>query len=46
MRVVSCTEASWRFPAGWGLSFAGWNAALSLLLVAVALWGATRSRTA
>jgi disulfide bond formation protein DsbB len=46
MRVVSCTEASWRFPAGWGLSFAGWNAAVSILLVAVALWGATRSRTA
>lgn len=42
MRIVSCTEASWRFPAGWGLSFAGWNAAASLFLVAVALWGAVR----
>jgi len=42
MRIVSCTEASWRFPAGWGLSFAGWNAAASLFLFAVALWGAIR----
>jgi disulfide bond formation protein DsbB len=46
MRVVSCTEASWRFPAGWGLSFAGWNAAVSIVLVAAALWGALRPRTA
>jgi disulfide bond formation protein DsbB len=45
MRVVSCTEASWRFPAGWGLSFAGWNAAVSIVLVGLALWGATRERT-
>jgi len=42
MRIVSCSEASWRFPAGWGLSFAGWNAAASLFLVAVAAWGAKR----
>jgi disulfide bond formation protein DsbB len=42
LRIVSCTEASWRFPAGWGLSFAGWNAAVSVLLVFVALWGAAR----
>ena len=42
MRIVSCTEASWRFPADWGLSFAGWNAAVSVLLVLVALWGAVR----
>jgi disulfide bond formation protein DsbB len=46
MRIVSCTEASWRFPARWGLSFAGWNAAASLFLVAVALWGAIRRRPA
>ena len=46
MRLVSCTEASWRFPDGWGLSFAGWNAAISVVLVAVALWGAFRSRPA
>jgi disulfide bond formation protein DsbB len=42
MRIVSCTEASWRFPAGWGLSFAGWNAAASLFLALVALWGAIK----
>jgi len=42
MRIVSCSEASWRFPAGWGLSFAGWNAAASLFLVGVAAWGAKR----
>jgi disulfide bond formation protein DsbB len=43
MRIVSCSEASWRFPDGWGLSFAGWNAAASLFLVLVALWGAKRA---
>jgi disulfide bond formation protein DsbB len=46
MRIVSCSEASWRFPSGWGLSFAGWNAAASLLLVALALWGALTTRRA
>lgn len=40
IRIVSCSEASWRFPANWGLSFAGWNAAASLFFVAVAAWGA------
>lgn len=41
IRIVSCTEAAWRFPAAtWGLSFAGWNAAISLALAAVALYGA------
>jgi disulfide bond formation protein DsbB len=44
MRIVSCSEASWRFPTGWGLSFAGWNAAASLFLVAVAAWGVKRVR--
>jgi len=44
MRIVSCSEASWRFPSGWGLSFAGWNAAASLFLVIVALWGAMRAK--
>ena len=44
MRIVSCSEASWRFPSGWGLSFAGWNAAASLVLVALALWGALTTR--
>jgi disulfide bond formation protein DsbB len=42
IRVVSCTEASWRFPDAWGLSFAGWNAAISALLALVALGGAAR----
>jgi disulfide bond formation protein DsbB len=42
IRVVSCTSASWRFPEGWGLSFAGWNAAISVMLTAAAAWGAAR----
>jgi len=46
IRIVSCTEASWRFPADWGLSFAGWNAAVSLVLAAVALAGAAWGRRA
>jgi disulfide bond formation protein DsbB len=41
IRVVSCTDASWRFPnADWGLSFAGWNAVISAVLALIALWGA------
>lgn len=39
VRVVSCTEVQWRFLF---LSFAGWNVVISLLLVAVAFWGAFR----
>jgi disulfide bond formation protein DsbB len=39
IRIVSCTEASWWFL---GLSFAGWNAVVSIFLVAAALWGAFR----
>ena len=39
IRVVSCTAASWRLL---GLSFAGWNAVVSIFLVAVAMWGAFR----
>jgi disulfide bond formation protein DsbB len=42
-RVVSCTEAAWRFL---GLSLAGWNVLISLALGAIAmlsLWvGLTR----
>ena len=38
-RVVSCTEAAWRFL---GLSLAGWNAIVSLGLAALAAWGAGR----
>src|SRR5579871_3184425 len=39
IHVVSCTEASWRFLF---LSFAGWNAVVSIVLVATAIWGAFR----
>lgn len=39
--VTRCDEASWRFL---GLSFAGWNAVVSLALAGIALWGATRRR--
>lgn len=34
-RIVSCTEAAWRFL---GLSLAGWNVVISLGLVGLALW--------
>jgi len=35
--VVSCSEASWRFPnADWGLSFAGWNAVISVMIASAA----------
>jgi disulfide bond formation protein DsbB len=44
IHVVSCTTASWRFPSGWGLSFAGWNALVALVLTAVAGWGALHRR--
>jgi disulfide bond formation protein DsbB len=36
-RVVSCTEAAWRFL---GLSLAGWNALISLGLAGLAFAGA------
>lgn len=39
IRVVSCTEAHWRFL---GLSFAGWNAVVSAGLFLIALLGAFR----
>lgn len=38
-RIVRCDEAAWRF---FGLSFAGWNAFLSLALSIFSLWGAWR----
>lgn len=45
IRVASCSEATWRLPnAPWGLSFAGWNAVISAVLVALALTGAFRRR--
>jgi disulfide bond formation protein DsbB len=43
IHVVSCTDASFRFPpVNWGLSFAGWNAVVSAVLAVVAAWGAAR----
>lgn len=39
-RVVSCTEAAWRFL---GLSLAGWNALASLALLLAALLGLRRA---
>ena len=42
IRIVSCTEVAWRFPAGWGLSFAGWNAVISLVLGLTAIVAAAR----
>jgi disulfide bond formation protein DsbB len=38
-RVVSCTEAAWRFL---GLSLAGWNVLISLALAAFAASAAAR----
>jgi disulfide bond formation protein DsbB len=38
-RIVRCDEAPWRFL---GLSFAGWNLVISLLLAAIALHGVGR----
>ena len=41
IRIVPCDAASWRFPAAdWGLSFAGWNAFISLVIAGIAGWGA------
>jgi len=40
-RVISCTEAAWRFL---GLSLAGWNVLISLGLAGLALWSALGSR--
>lgn len=40
-RLVRCDEAPWRFL---GLSFAGWNVVLSLVLAAVAARAAFRTR--
>lgn len=37
VKVVSCTEAAWRFL---GISLAGWNAVVSAGLALVAGWGA------
>lgn len=45
IRIVSCTEASWRFPPEWGLSFAGWNAVISMVLALTAIVTAARKPT-
>jgi disulfide bond formation protein DsbB len=42
-KVIRCDEAQWTFA---GLSFAGWNAVVSLLLAVLALQTAFKSRTA
>lgn len=39
IRIVSCTDPSWRFLL---LSFAGWNAVVSAGLFVLSLWGAFR----
>jgi disulfide bond formation protein DsbB len=41
-RVISCSEAAWRFL---GLSLAGWNAVISLVLAVLALWAALGERS-
>jgi disulfide bond formation protein DsbB len=40
VKVVRCDEVQWRFL---GLSLAGYNALISLLMTAIAAWGLTRS---
>lgn len=46
IHIPRCDTAAWRFPAEWGLSFAGWNAVISAGLLLVALFGAfSRRRT-
>ncbi len=41
MSVVRCDEAAWRFL---GLSLAGYNALISLMLAAIAVWGVLAER--
>ncbi len=40
VKVIRCDEVQWRFL---GLSLAGYNVLISLLMAAIALWGATRT---
>jgi disulfide bond formation protein DsbB len=40
-RVIRCDEAAWRFL---GLSLAGYNVIVSLLVAVIALWGALATR--
>jgi disulfide bond formation protein DsbB len=43
VRVIQCDEVQWRFL---GLSLAGYNVLISLLMAAIALWGAVRASRA
>jgi disulfide bond formation protein DsbB len=40
-KIIACDQAAWRLL---GLSFAGWNAVVSALLVLIAAWGAAQKR--
>ena len=40
MKVIRCDEVQWRFL---GLSLAGYNVLISLLMAAIALWGMVKS---
>jgi disulfide bond formation protein DsbB len=40
VKVIRCDEVQWRFL---GISLAGYNALISLLMAAIALWGVARS---
>ena len=39
-KVINCSDAQWRFA---GLSFAGWNVVISLVIATLALLGARRT---
>jgi disulfide bond formation protein DsbB len=41
VKVIRCDEVQWRFL---GLSLAGYNVLISLLMAAIALWGIARSK--
>jgi disulfide bond formation protein DsbB len=40
VKVIRCDEVQWRFL---GLSLAGYNVLISLLMAAIALWGAGKT---
>ncbi len=41
--IVSCKDAMWRLPnAPWGLSMAGWNFLISIMLAAMSFYAATQ----
>jgi disulfide bond formation protein DsbB len=42
VKVIRCDEVQWRFL---GLSLAGYNVLISLLMAAIAAWGIVRKRT-